>query len=87
MMVRLIDFLKAKQITAVLVNLHGGGAKFEETDIGISSIIDTWLYLRDIESGGERNRGLYILKARGTAHSNQIREFLITRKGIELRPA
>jgi circadian clock protein KaiC len=87
MMVRLIDFLKAKQITAVLVNLHGGGAKFEETDIGISSIIDTWLYLRDIEFGGERNRGLYILKARGTAHSNQIREFLITRKGIELRPA
>lgn len=87
MMVRLIDFLKAKQITAVLVNLHRGGAKFEETDIGISSIIDTWLYLRDIESGGERNRGLYILKARGTAHSNQIREFLITRKGIELRPA
>jgi len=87
MMVRLIDFLKTKQITAVLVNLNGGGGSYEETDIGISSIIDTWIYLRDIESGGERNRGLYVLKARGTAHSNQIREFLITRNGIELRPA
>lgn len=87
MMVRLIDFLKSKQITAVLINLNGAGDNGEETDIGISSIIDTWIYLRDIESGGERNRGLYVLKARGTAHSNQIREFLITRKGIELRPA
>ena len=55
--------------------------------MGISSIIDTWLFLRDIESNGERNRGLYILKARGTAHSNQIREFLITKQGIKLRPA
>lgn len=87
MMVRLIDFLKTKQITAVLINLHGGAHNFEETDIGISSLIDTWLYLRDIESGGERNRGLYVLKARGTAHSNQIREFLLTKKGIELKPA
>ena len=51
----------------------------------ISSLVDTWLLLRDIESGGERNRGLYILKARGLAHSNQIREFLLTDRGIELR--
>jgi circadian clock protein KaiC len=87
MMVRLVDFLKSEQITAVLINLHSGDSNFEKTDVGISSIIDTWIYLRDIESGGERNRGIYILKARGTAHSNQIREFLITRKGIELRPA
>jgi circadian clock protein KaiC len=87
MMVRLIDFLKTKQITAVLVNLHGGANNFEETDIGISSLIDTWLYLRDIESSGERNRGLYVLKSRGTAHSNQIREFLLTKNGIELKPA
>ena len=87
MMVRLMDFLKSEQITAVLINLHGAGGKFEETDMGISSIIDTWLFLRDIESNGERNRGLYILKARGTAHSNQIREFLITKQGIKLRPA
>jgi circadian clock protein KaiC len=86
MMVRLIDFLKSKGITAVLTNLHAGNHSFEETDIGISSIIDTWIYLRDIESDGERNRGLYVLKSRGTNHSNQIREFLITRNGIELKP-
>ena len=87
MMVRLIDFLKTKQTTAVLINLHSGSANIEKTDIGISSLIDTWLYLRDIESGGERNRGLYVLKSRGTAHSNQIREFLLTSNGIELVPA
>jgi len=87
MMVRLIDFLKTKQITAVLINLHAGSNNFEETDIGISSLIDTWLYLRDIESSGERNRGLYVLKSRGTAHSNQIREFLLTKRGIVLKPA
>ena len=86
MMIRLIDFLKSKQITAVLINLHGGANRFEQTDMGISSLIDTWIFLRDIESGGERNRGLYVLKARGTAHSNQIREFLLTKRGIKLRP-
>jgi circadian clock protein KaiC len=87
MMVRLVDYLKTEQITAVLVNLHSAGGSAEQTDMGISSIIDAWIYLRDIEAGGERNRGMYVLKARGTAHSNQIREFLITRNGIQLRPA
>ena len=57
----------------------------EQTEVNISSLVDTWLLLRDIESGGERNRGLYILKARGVAHSNQIREFLLTDHGVELR--
>jgi circadian clock protein KaiC len=57
----------------------------EQTEIDISSLVDAWLLLRDIESGGERNRGIYILKARGVAHSNQIREFLLTSQGIELR--
>ncbi|HKO21738.1 MAG TPA: KaiC 1, partial [Candidatus Eisenbacteria bacterium] len=57
----------------------------EMTDVGISSLIDTWILLRDIESSGERNRGIYVLKARGTAHSNQIREFLITSRGVELQ--
>jgi circadian clock protein KaiC len=56
----------------------------EHTDVAIPSLIDTWLLLRDIEMGGERNRGLYILKSRGMAHSNQIREFLLTDHGIEL---
>jgi len=57
----------------------------EQTDVAISSLIDSWLLLRDIEIGGERNRGLYILKSRGMAHSNQIREFLLTDHGVDLR--
>ncbi len=85
MLMRLVDFLKMKQITGLFTNLTAGGGALEQTDIAISSLIDTWLLLRDIEIGGERNRGLYILKSRGMAHSNQIREFLITDHGIELR--
>ena len=84
MVVRLIDFLKATQTTAVLTNLTSGGAAEEATEVGISSLIDTWLLLRDIELGGERNRGMYVLKSRGMAHSNQIREFRLTARGIEL---
>jgi circadian clock protein KaiC len=84
MLLRLIDFLKGHGITAMFVNLTSGGASWEKTDIGVSSLIDTWILLRDIELGGERNRGLYVLKSRGMKHSNQIREFLITPKGIQL---
>jgi circadian clock protein KaiC len=85
MLLRLVDFLKEKQITALMTTLTGGAAAPEQTEISISSLVDTWLLLRDIESGGERNRGLYILKSRGAAHSNQIREFLLTDHGVELR--
>jgi circadian clock protein KaiC len=84
MLMRLMDFLKARQTTALYTNLTHAGGGLEQTEAGISSLIDTWLLLRDIELGGERNRGLYILKSRGMAHSNQIREFLLTSKGIEL---
>jgi circadian clock protein KaiC len=84
-LLRLIDFLKEKQITAVFTTLTSGAIALEQTEIDISSLVDAWLLLRDIESGGERNRGLYILKARGIAHSNQIREFLLTNHGVELR--
>jgi len=84
MLLRLIDFLKSRKITAFLTHLTSGGKAMEATDIGISSIIDTWLLVRDIELGGERNRGLYVLKSRGMKHSNQIREFVITPEGIEL---
>src|SRR5690606_1875581 len=67
---------------------HGGpGAALERTDVGLSSIIDTWLLLRDIELNGERNRAMYVLKSRGMAHSNQVREFLITSQGLDLVPA
>ena len=86
MLVRLIDFLKSRQITAVMTNLVHGDREFgDHSDASISSLIDTWILLRDIELGGERNRGLYVLKSRGMSHSNQIREFLLTRDGIELR--
>jgi circadian clock protein KaiC len=84
MLSRLIDFLKANQVTALFTNLSHAGGALELTEFGISSLMDTWLLLRDIEIGGERNRGLYILKSRGMAHSNQIREFLLTDKGIDL---
>jgi circadian clock protein KaiC len=84
MVTRLIDFLKTEKITAVLTSLTAGGDEREQTEVGISSLIDTWLLLRNIEEGGERNRGLYVLKSRGMAHSNQVREFLLTSRGIEL---
>jgi circadian clock protein KaiC len=84
MLLRLIDFLKARQITAMFVHLTSGGNAWEKTDVGVSSLIDTWILLRDIELAGERNRGLYVLKSRGMKHSNQIREFLITSEGIRL---
>jgi circadian clock protein KaiC len=84
MLLRLVDFLKMKNITAFFASLTNAGENRELTDMSISSLIDTWLLLRDIEIGGERNRGLYILKSRGMAHSNQIREFKLTDHGIEL---
>lgn len=85
MLLRLVDFLKARQTTAVFVSLMSGGGVIEATEQNISSLIDTWILLRDIELGGERNRGLYVLKSRGTAHSNQVREFVLTSEGVELR--
>jgi len=85
MLARVIDFLKMNQITALFTDLTHGGSPLEATAIAVSSLMDTWIVLRDIESGGERNRGLYVLKSRGVAHSNQIREFLLTDEGIDLR--
>ena len=84
MLLRLVDFLKMRNITAFFVNLNSGAENPELTEMSISSLIDTWLLLRDIEIGGERKRGLYILKSRGMSHSNQIREFKLTDNGIEL---
>jgi circadian clock protein KaiC len=85
MIMRLLDFLKTSQITGVFTNLNAGGGTYEHSDISLSSLIDTWLVLRSIDAGGERNRGLSILKSRGMAHSNQIREYLLTDHGVELR--
>jgi circadian clock protein KaiC len=84
MLMRLVDFLKTSQITGLFTSLTMSGSTLEKSEVAISSLIDTWLLLRDIEFGGERNRGLYILKSRGMTHSNQIREFLLTDHGLEL---
>jgi circadian clock protein KaiC len=85
MSMRLIDYLKTRQTTALFTSLTAGNHDLEHTDIFISSLIDSWLLVRDIEIDGERNRGIYILKSRGMSHSNQIREFLLTDNGIRLR--
>lgn len=84
MLMRLADFLKTNQITTIFTSLTSGSSNISVTDVAISSLIDTWLILRDIEIGGERNRALSILKSRGMAHSNQIRECLLTNHGLEL---
>jgi circadian clock protein KaiC len=85
MLVRLFDFLKMKQITCLITSLTDSRG-LEETQVGISSLIDTWFQVRDIEIAGERTRGLYLVKSRGMGHSNQVREFLITSHGVDLIP-
>ncbi len=84
---RLIDFLKTECITGVFLSLTASGNAEASTDVGVSSLMDVWILLRNLESNGERNRGLYVLKARGMAHSNQIREFHISARGVELLDA
>ena len=84
MLMRLIDFLKVQQITAMFTSLTSAGLVVEDSEVGVSSLMDAWLLVKNIEYNGERNRGLYILKARGIGHSNQVREFLVTSHGIEL---
>lgn len=88
MLMRLIDFLKCRGVTAILTTLTSGSNEQEDqTEVGISSLADTWLLVRFLEGSGERNRGLYVLKSRGMPHSNQIREFRFRPEGIELIPA
>ena len=87
MLMRLLDFLKDRQITAMFTTLTANRGAEEQTEVGISSLTDTWILLRDLEVNGERNRCLYVLKSRGMAHSNQIREFVLSRNGVRLLPA
>ncbi|HEY2906329.1 MAG TPA: circadian clock protein KaiC, partial [Vicinamibacterales bacterium] len=84
MLTRMIDFLKTAQITAIFTSLTAGGGTLEATEADVSSLMDTWLLLKTVESGGEMNRALYVLKSRGMDHSNQIREFLLTDNGLQL---
>jgi circadian clock protein KaiC len=84
MLGRMMDMFKNNNITALFTSLTEGGEDLEQTEYGVSSFVDTWLLLRDFEQNGERNRLIYVLKSRGTAHSNQVREFVISNKGIDL---
>lgn len=84
MLTRLIDFFKGQQITALFTSLTEGGNASQQSEVGISSLMDTWILLHSLESNGEHNRGVWVLKSRGMAHSNQIREFVFTDRGVEL---
>jgi circadian clock protein KaiC len=84
MVTRLIDYLKAGQTTSLFTSLTQGGHALQQSEGGMSSLMDAWLLLQDFEGNGERNRVLYVLKARGMKHSNQIREFLISDHGIDV---
>lgn len=84
MLIRLIDFLQEEQITVMFTALTIHNPSTEQTDEGISSLVDAWIMLRDIEAKGERNRALYIMKSRGMSHSNKVREFIIGVDGLAL---
>jgi circadian clock protein KaiC len=83
-LLRMVDILKTKGITAVMTQLTCEHERMASGDQGIPSLIDTWVALGALEAGGERNRGVYVLKSRGMGHSNQVREYQITNKGIQL---
>jgi circadian clock protein KaiC len=84
MVTRLIDFLKGGKVTSLFTSLTHGDHALRQSEMAMSSLMDSWLLLQDLEGNGERNRTLYVLKARGMAHSNQIREFMISGRGIDL---
>ncbi|TLV02191.1 circadian clock protein KaiC [Dyadobacter luticola] len=84
LLTRLIDFLQSRQITVMFTALALNDNKAEQMDEGVSSLVDAWILVRDIESNGERNRGLYVMKSRGMKHSNQVREFVIADDGLKL---
>jgi circadian clock protein KaiC len=85
MLMRLIDLLKSRNITGIFTSLTSGTeAQIEDSQIGVSSLMDTWLLLRNMETNGERTRTLFILKSRGMGHSNQVREFIMNNKGVDL---
>jgi circadian clock protein KaiC len=86
-LMRLIDFLKQLQITSIFTSLTSGdGANlaYDDALLGITSLMDTWLMLRNVEFSGERNRAIFVRKSRGMAHSNQVREFVLSDRGIDL---
>ena len=85
MLTRLIDFFKKEQITVLFTSLTMADHAMEHNDLGVSSLIDTWILLQNLQQDAERNRSLYILKSRGMQHSNQVRPFTLSNKGIQIR--
>ena len=85
MLTRMIDHLKTENITAMLTSLMPGATAIERTETSISSLMDTWLVLANEDVRGRHRRGLYVLKSRGMAHSNELREFAITDRGLNMR--
>ena len=85
-LLRLVDYLKTSHITALFTSLTAGDAHEQTTDMGISSLMDTWLLLRAVEERGRRHRGLYVLKSRGMPHSNEVCPYRITDRGLHLIP-
>ncbi len=83
-LLRMIDLIKTRGITAVFTTLRGDGSLVQNDDLGVSSLMDSWIKLQNMEANGERTRTLYVIKARGMSHSNQIREFLMSSGGIRL---
>ena len=83
-LLRMVDMMKSREITAIFTSLRREGLEGDSTDLGLSSLMDVWVKLLDVEANGERTRTLYVIKARGMSHSNQIREFQITSNGIKL---
>ncbi|MFA7387442.1 MAG: ATPase domain-containing protein, partial [Thiohalobacteraceae bacterium] len=86
-LLRLIDFFKAQDITVLCASLTPGGAALESSHTRVSSLMDSWVLVRDLERNGERRRSLAVLKSRGMKHSNKVRELLITDHGVELHPS
>jgi KaiC/KaiB domain len=84
MLTRMIDYLKTENITALLTSLTPGRTDIERTETTISSLMDTWILLANDEVGGEHRRGVYVLKSRGMAHSNEVREFVLTDRGLQV---
>jgi circadian clock protein KaiC len=84
LMTRMVDFFKVKRITAMMTSLSQSGHPFITSDVGVSSLTDTWIVLRDVMEGSSRHRAITIVKSRGMAHSDETREFKITDRGIRL---
>jgi circadian clock protein KaiC len=86
LIMRIINILKSRKITGIFTSLTNDGERSAEIEAGITSLIDTWILVRNLEQNGERTRGLTVLKARGVKHSNQIREMILTNRGVTFAP-